>query len=198
MEACNVSEMHHIDVVQRLIDALDALEIPYAIGGSMASSTYGTMRFTQDADITVQPFSQVADRFCDMVKNEFYISAEAMRHALSTHGSFNVIHFATSFKIDIFVQGPSEFDRQLMARRRTARLTQTGPKDLYVVSPEDIILLKLRWFNETECTSERQWTDVLGVLGVQGEALDFAYLKEWAQKLGLQDLLGRAMTEASA
>ena len=65
------------------------------------------------------------------------------------------------------------------------------------MSPEDIILLKLRWFKETECTSERQWPDVLKVLRVQGDMLDFAHLKEWAGELGLEDLLGRAMAEAS-
>ena len=61
---------------------------------------------------------------------------------------------------------------------------------------EDIILLKLRWFRETGCTSERQWTDVLGVLAVQGEALDFDYFAEWARKLGLEELLSRAKAEA--
>jgi hypothetical protein len=77
------------------------------------------------------------------------------------------------------------------------RLSEMSQRALGVVSPEDLVLLKLRWFKETECTSERQWSDVLGVLGVQGEALDFAYLTEWAKKLGLEDLLERAMAEAT-
>lgn len=191
-----MSEVHHIEVVQRLINVLDALGIPYAIGGSMASSTYGTMRFTQDADITVQPFSPVADKFYDQIKDEFYVSEQAMHEALNTRGSFNVIHFETSFKIDIFIQGLGEFEQQLLARRRKLRLTETGQKDLSVVSPEDIILLKLRWLRETGGMSEHQWSDVLGVLRVQGEALDRGYLATWAKKLGLDELLDRAIAEA--
>jgi hypothetical protein len=196
MGGLGVTETWHIRVVERFADVLDSLGIAYAIGGSVASSAYGTRRFTQDADITVEPFSGVAHEFYQAVKGEFYISEEAMREALKSFGSFNVIHFETVVKIDIFVQGPSEFEQQLLARSRRFRPGDTGRSDLSVVSPEDIILLKLRWFGETGCTSERQWGDVLGVLGVQGEALDFTYLTEWAGKLGLSELLGRARMEA--
>ena len=191
-----MGETQHIAVVERLADVLDGLGIAYAIGGSMASSAYGTLRFTQDADITVQSFSQAAGRFYDLIKEEFYISEQAMRQALDRHGSFNIIHFETGFKIDIFVQRPSEFERRLLERRRTAKLSDESGRELSIVSPEDIVLLKLRWFKETDCTSERQWNDVLGVLRVQGESLDFEYLTDSAKELGLEELLERARAEA--
>lgn len=190
-----MGETRHIDVVERLVDVFDRLGIAYAIGGSVASSTYGTMRFTQDADIAVQPFSGIADKFYDSVKDEFYISEGAMQQALSSCGSFNLIHFETSFKIDVFVLGPGRFEQRLLARRRTAMLSDASRRDLSVVSPEDIILLKLRWFGETGGTSQRQWDDVLGVLAVQGKALDFDYLAASAKELGLEELLDRAIAE---
>lgn len=193
-----MGETQHIEVVERLVDVLDNLGIAYAIGGSMASSAYGTMRFTQDADIVVQPFSHVANRFHDSVQDDFYISREAMWQALSAHGSFNVIHFETSFKIDIFVQGPDEFEQGLLARRRRAKLSDASGRDLNVVSPEDIVLLKLRWFRESDYASENQWNDILGVLAVQGKSLDFEYLRDSAKKLGLEELLNRAIAEAGA
>jgi hypothetical protein len=191
-----VGETRHIDVVERLVDVFDRLGIAYAIGGSVASSTYGTMRFTQDADIAVQPFPRVAGKFYDSVKEEFYLGEEAMQQALNSCGSFNLIHFETSFKIDVFVLGPGEFEQRLLARRRAAKLSDAGRRDLSVVSPEDIILLKLRWFGETGGTLQRQWDDVLGVLVVQGKLLDFEYLIASAKELGLQELLERAITEA--
>jgi len=49
-------------VLQKLTDVLDSLNIAYVIGGSIASSAYGVPRFTQDADITVQPFGSSADK----------------------------------------------------------------------------------------------------------------------------------------
>ena len=183
--------------LERLADALDSLGIRYAVGGSMASAFYGTIRFTRDADISVEAFSPVADRFYELLKDEFYVSREAMEEALRSHRSFNVVHFATSFKIDLFVQGPDEFERQLLTRSRRLRLSPTGQRDLSVVSPEDIVLLKLVWFRETGGTSDRQWSDVVGVLGVQGKSLDREYLTTWAKKLGVQELLDRAMAEAA-
>ncbi len=184
------------EVIERLADVLDCLSIRYAIGGSIASALYGTVRFTRDVDINVQPFSRVADKLYELLKDEFYISREAMEEALRSHGSFNVIHFKTVFKIDVFVQGPSEFEGGLLDRARMLRLSDASRRDVSVVSPEDIVLLKLRWFRESDCTSEHQWKDVLGVLAVQGEQLDFEYLADSAKKLGLEELLHRAIAEA--
>ena len=184
------------EVIERLADVLDSLGIRYAIGGSVASALYGTVRFTRDADISVEPFSPVADRLYELLHGEFYISREAMEEALRSHGSFNVIHFATAFKIDLFIQGSRELESRLLERRHMLRLSDESTRDVSVVSPEDVILLKLDWFRQTECTSERQWDDVLGVLAVQGDALDFEYLTASARELGLEELLKRARVEA--
>jgi hypothetical protein len=184
------------EVIERLADVFDRLGIRYTIGGSVASALYGTVRFTRDVDITVQLSSALADKLYGLLQEEFYVSREAMEEALRSHGSFNIIHFATAFKIDLFVQGSGAFEGRLWERRHLMRLSDVSPRDVSVVSPEDIVLLKLRWFHMTGGTSERQWNDVLGVLGVQGEALDFEYLASSAKELGLEELLGRARAEA--
>lgn len=59
-------------------------------------------------------------------------------------------------------------------------------------SPEDTVLHKLLWFKLGGSVSDRQWADILGVLRIQGEALDLAYLERWAALLNLADLLARA------
>lgn len=38
------------DLVLRMIDALDALEVPYMLVGSYSSNFYGQPRMTKDAD----------------------------------------------------------------------------------------------------------------------------------------------------
>jgi len=185
-----------LQVLQKLTDVFGKLNIIYAIGGSKASSVYGIVRFTQDTDITVQSFYHVADKFYDMLKDDFYISQHAMHQALKSRSSFNIIHLVTSFKIDIFVAADNDFEKQMLARSRKINLGESLEKPFSFVSPEDIILLKLRWYNQTGCTSERQWSDVLGVLAVQRKNLDFEYLKKWAARLRLNELLQQAISQS--
>jgi len=186
-----MSDVQQSNVIKKLTDILDELKIGYAIGGSIASSIYGTPRFTQDADITVQSFSSVAERFYEMLKNDFYISKDAMYQAISSHSSFNIIHFETAFKIDIFTAN-SDFERLLLTRSKKNKIEESIDKPFSLVSPEDIILLKLKWYKQSGCASDRQWSDVQGVLAVQKNNLDFDYLTDWAKKLGLNELLKKA------
>ncbi len=192
-----MSEQREIAVLERVTEVLDALGIPYAIGGSIASSMYGTVRFTRDADLGVLSFTPAADRFYDLLKNEFYINELAMQQALAYSSNFSIIHFATAFKIDLFVLGPSEFERQILFRSRIVRLGESEEGDLCFVSPEDVILLKLRQLNEPDANREEQWDDVQGILLVQGEALDLEYLETWAKRLDLSNLLDRAFEETT-
>jgi len=65
-----------------------------------------------------------------------------------------------------------------------------------MASAEDTVLSKLEWYRLREGVSDRQWQDVLGVLKVQGERLDLAYLRQWAAELGVAELLEKAIAEA--
>jgi len=62
-------------------------------------------------------------------------------------------------------------------------------------SPEDIVLFKLRWYRLGGESSEKQWTDILGVLRTQRDRLDEAYLDRWAREIGVLDLLVRIRKE---
>lgn len=190
-----MNDTRDIAVLEKLTEVLDALNIAYVVGGSMASSVYGAVRFTQDADITVEPFGPMADKLFEALKDDFYISREAMHQALQDRSSFNVIHFATAFKIDIFVRSESDFQRQVLARGRKVQLGDSA-KTISFVSPEDIILLKLDWYRQSGRTSQRQWSDVQGVLAGQAKSLNFEYLRSWADKLGLSELLAKAISES--
>jgi hypothetical protein len=64
---------------------------------------------------------------------------------------------------------------------------------LYVHSPEDILLQKLRWFRLGGERSDRQWRDVLGLVQVQGPRLAVEYLRRWAEQLLVADLLEKAL-----
>jgi hypothetical protein len=44
--------------------------------------------------------------------------------------------------------------------------------------------------------SDQQWKDILGILKVQRDQLDLDYLKDWASRLNLSELLSRSFGEA--
>ncbi len=190
-----MNDPRDISVLSHFTGILEMLEISYAIGGSIASSVYGQVRFTEDADITTEPFAAKAEEFFDVVKENYYISKAAMIEAIKRRSSFNVIDLETAFKIDIFICGESEYQKQLLRRRRMLRLSETQKKDFAFVSPEDSILLKLTWYIQGGSISEKQLNDIRGVLSVQKDALDSEYLKKWALRLEVADVLDRCLKE---
>ena len=184
-----------LEILEILAEILEKLDIAYAIGGSMASSVYGKVRFTQDADVTVEPFDNQADKFFELLKSLFYISREAMYQALKQRRSFNIIHLESAFKIDIFIRKDTAFEKQILLRRKSLKLSDALERPFSVVSPEDIILLKLQWYRDSGY-SERQWDDVLGILTTQGEKLDFEHLKKWSGILEINELLEKAISKS--
>jgi hypothetical protein len=193
-----MGELLDLEILKDFTDIIESLEITYVIGGSVASSIYGKVRFTQDADITVEPFESKADQFFRLVRTNFYISLDAMQHALRRKSSFNVVHLESAFKIDVFIQKDTEFEKQLLSRRKFMKLSEKFEKTFSIVSAEDIILLKLQWYRQADCSSEKQWDDILAVLEVQKDNLDLGYLNKWAGVLRIDQLLAKAISEAES
>jgi hypothetical protein len=177
--------------------AFDRLGVPYFLGGSMASSAHGVYRATNDADFIADLRLEHVKPFVEILGPAFYAFEPAIRDAVFSRRSFNVIHQDTMLKIDVFVMKPDSFSASQMERRVLVPLGLPPAQSLYLASPEDTVLSKLEWYRQTGSTSDRQWSDIIGVLKVQGERLDRSYLSSWAEKLHLLPLLERALKEAA-
>jgi hypothetical protein len=186
-----------VEATMLVIHALDQLDVPYVIGGSLASAVHGVVRATMDTDIVADLHMEHAQPLADALSGIFYADAEMIKDAIEHHSSFNLIHLATMFKVDVFIPKGREFD-QLQIRRRTSQTISTDPEETaFVATAEDTILAKLEWYRMGGEVSDRQWRDILGILKVQAENLDLAYLRTWAGNLGVSDLLERALKQST-
>jgi hypothetical protein len=185
-----------VEVTLQVADTFERLGIPYLVGGSLASSLHGIPRATQDVDMVAGIGLRHVDGFVAALEGTFYVDADMIRDAIRRGTSFNIIHLATMFKVDVFVLGRDELSREEMSRRQIHRVGDPPERELFVASPEDVIVQKLDWYRKGGEISERQWNDLLGVLKVQGERIDVAYLRRWSTAGGTLDLLERALAQA--
>ena len=180
-----------------VVDALDQLAVRYHIGGSLASSAYGVPRATPDVDLVADLRPEHVDAFVGRLEAEYYLDRAGVLEAVRQRRSFNLIHLNTMIKVDVFVAEARPFDRQEQSRAQPQILdVAENARAFFVKSPEDLVLRKLLWSRAGGEVSERQWSDVIGVLKVQAKQLDRDYLAHWAAELELDDLLERAFAEA--
>jgi hypothetical protein len=185
-----------IAVTLLVIDALEALNVPYLIGGSFAAAVYGVARLTADADVVADVRFEHVDQLASRLSADFYLDVESMRAAIRHRSSFSLIHFKTTFKVDLFLPKQRSYSQMQMERRVQQPLSTETDQLAYFSSAEDSVLSKLEWYRLGGEVSESQWRDVLGVIKTQGERLDLAYLRQWAAALNVVDLLEKVLAEA--
>lgn len=148
------------------------------------SSSYGENRFTNDIDVVVElEPRQLRDLLAEFPADHFYVSEDGGKHAVVHGGQFNIIHQASSQKVDVIVPRDPNWPDQL-ARR--IRLPIEGGHNVWFVSPEDLILKKMDFYREGG--SDKHLRDIAGILKISGEQVDQSYVSDWAQKLGLDDI----------
>lgn len=167
--------------------ALDSAGVVYAIGGSWASTIHGEPRHTNHIDFVTDLETGRVQLFFDALGAGFYFDLESAQASLKGRRPFNIIHQELGYKFDFFPAIDSHGLAEL-ARRMPVALPALDTEPVPVISAEDTILAKLRWYRAGGEVSERQWRDIAGMFAASGERLDRDYLERWAETLGLTDL----------
>jgi hypothetical protein len=171
-----------LDVLRSVTTRLEGAGISYMVTGSMAANFYAVPRMTRDIDLVIELSEWDLDRVIRLFQQDYYIDRDMVQRAVRDHGMFNIIHNALVVKVDCVVRKETEYRREEFARRRGVSV---AGQQVFLVSPEDLILSKLDWARESR--SQMQLDDVRNLLrSVQG--LDTEYLDRWADRLGLTTL----------
>ena len=181
-------------VLLQVARVLEEQNITYVLVGSLASSMHGMYRSTADIDLLADIKPEHVRPLLDALNKSFYVDDHAMMQAVEQRRSFNAIHFDSVFKVDIFIPKGDDFGMKQLERRQLRKIAPESEQFVYVATAEDTILAKLRWYRDGGEVSSTQWSDVLGILGVTDSSLEFDYLREWSGRLGVRDLLDRALT----
>jgi hypothetical protein len=169
----------------------DALGIAWLIGGSLASSLLGRPRATDDVDLVADLRSEHVHALYQRIIDTYYVDEDAIRWAVQTRRTFNVIHLAMMIKADIYCTKHDLLAREQMERRI---VLEAGGSRVPVCTAEDIILQKLLWFVEGGGVSDRQWGDLRGVVEVNRDQLDREYLDRHAREHSLEVLLAKLLS----
>ena len=181
-------------IVGRVLRALAASNVPYMLTGSFASAFHGAPRTTQDVDIVIAPnLASLTRLLCEFPDDAYYVSREAALQAYGAEGLFNVIDFASGWKVDFILRKSRAFSILEFERRREIPLLGTT---LFVASAEDVALSKLEWAKLSG--SERQIQDVAAIVRTQRGTLDTEYVERWVGVLGVRSEWAAAQREAES
>ena len=174
-----------------LVDCLRRLNrtgVTYYLTGSMASNYWGIPRTTHDLDFVVQLPGPAATRIVEEFSGDFYIDESAVRAVYDPPHQFNAIDTRSALKVDFWLARAEPFDQEMLRRR--VQVTLFG-EPAWISTAEDVILHKLVWNRVSP--SNRQLGDAAGIVAVQAEALDTAYMRRWAQELNVLGELERLL-----
>lgn len=180
------------DALFQVFDVLEALEIPYMVVGSFASTFWGRPRTTHDADLVVQIPQEKARELAHLLAPDFYAPDFVIEEAVRKRDQFNAIHLTSAFKVDFWLLKDTPHDRERFRRRLLGLLFE---REVWISGPEDVILSKLQW-HQMAGGSGRQFQDVLEVYEIQEPYLEQDYLDRWARSLGLMELLEQVRRHA--
>jgi hypothetical protein len=188
-----------VAAITPVVNEFERLGVAYYLGGSIVSSMQGIPRATLDVDMIADLAPKHVAPLVNALKADYYVSQPMILDAIARRSCFNLIHLATSFKVDVFVVKNRPYDRAAFARigKRSAAPEAVSSR-FFLASPEDTILAKLEWYRLGDEISERQWRDVTGVMKVNINSLDRQYLERWARELGVADLLTNAWKEVES
>jgi hypothetical protein len=129
-------------IVVTFVRALSELGVPFMLVGSFSSNAYGIPRSTKDADFVIRTDQDIVGRLGALVGSEFRIEPQMRFETVTSTFKHVAEHPGSAFKVELFYLSDDPHDRERFSRRRKGVL---GSVEVWLPSPEDVVVTKLRW-----------------------------------------------------
>lgn len=182
------------EFTRSILKTLQQLEIPYAIGGSVASSAYGAYRTTNDIDISIKLDLADSEKFIKaFTALGYYVYIDAILDAVIWQTPFNVIDASSGYKVDFFLVGTSPLEKSVFERVQVVAFDRETGDQAVLYSPEDVIIYKLKYFQEGRMPKHPR--DILAILETHRQTIDLEYISYWASETGVEAVWSEILEE---
>ena len=162
-------------IILRVSKALETCGIPFLLSGSFASNYYGIPRSTRDADFVLQAEHGVEPEFVKQLGEDFHLDGQ-LTFETNTGTLRQVLrHKTKAFVVELFLLSQDAHDQSRFQRRRAVHLHD---QQIWLPSPEDVVVTKLRW------ARGKDKDDVRDVMAVQRDKLEWGYIEQWCRRHG--------------
>lgn len=161
--------------------------LPYMVVGALAVSVWGFPRASNDIDFVVHTAFSDRGPVAELLQGKGHTDIDERSDEF---GKRLAVALGPSLVLEIFftprnVVYDREYDRRIVV--------EYEGEPIPFLSPEDLILRKLV---NTRLRRGLDYDDVVGVIAVQGDALDLDYVRAHAPLYRVDELLERAVADA--
>jgi hypothetical protein len=187
--------MKYEDFISQVITALENAGIEYMIGGAVAVWAWGEPRSTLDLDLVVNiPLEAIGRLSKELEKKAMLVPAEIILDTILEDRAdlpINAIHMVSGYKADLYpLREGDELRMSAFERRQIIDLGEPIG-EVYLHSPEDLIIYKLWYYSISQQTKHTR--DITSIVMSLGADLDFEYIDGWVKKKGLTSLWGELL-----
>ena len=179
--------LDYLEFVNLVLDALRAAGVEYLIGGAVAAWAWGEPRSTLDLDLVVDiPAESIGKLSHELEIRDMLVPIDIILDVLIEERAdlpINAIHMHSGYKADLYPLRSTDELRNTAFQRRIK--VDFGPPlgEVFLHSPEDLIIYKLWYFSLSQQTKHLQ--DVAAILKTLGDQLDYSYIEFWAKQKGV-------------
>jgi hypothetical protein len=172
------------EFLKMILSILEKAGIDYMLGGAVAVWRWGEPRSTQDIDIVIHlGIKQINLLSSELEKIDIYLPPDIILENLyetRVDLPINAIHGASGYKAEMFLVRDEDELRKSAFQRRIKVDFGLDIGEVYVHSPEDLIIYKLLYYSLSQQTKHIR--DIGSIIKTMDKRLDYDYIQKWAKE----------------